>query len=194
MVQIFVDWLEISEDFVVCCVVFKLVNLISCVVNLCEIMLVFGKVEELVLLLLCFNLLVLVVEVIEVEVLVVESVDGNVFIEFFSDVFVGLMICVDCDQLFCVLLNLLCNVWQVIEVICQFGIIEIGVGEDEQEWFICVGDIGSGLLKKVCDFLFQFFLGGLCKGGIGFGLVIVVDLVCNYGGCLELLCSDEEGM
>ncbi|MTH65047.1 sensor histidine kinase [Paracoccus shanxieyensis] len=191
--QIFADRLETSEDPAVRRAAPKLVNSISRAVNLCETTLAFGKAEEPAPSLSRFNLSALVAEVTEAEALAAESVDGNAPIEFLSDVPAGLMIRADRDQLFRVLSNLSRNARQAIEATRQPGTIEIGAGEDEQEWFIRVGDTGPGLPKKARDFLFQPFSGGSRKGGTGLGLAIAADLVRNHGGRLELLRSDEEG-
>lgn len=191
--QIFADRLETSEDPAVRRAAPKLVNSISRAVNLCETTLAFGKAEEPAPSLSRFNLSALVAEVTEAEALAADRVDGAGHIEFLTDVPPGLMIRADRDQLFRVLSNLSRNARQAIEATRKPGTIEIGAGEDEQEWFIRVGDTGPGLPKKARDFLFQPFSGGSRKGGTGLGLAIAADLVRNHGGRLELLRSDEDG-
>lgn len=191
--QIFADRLETSEDPAVRRAAPKLVNSISRAVNLCETTLAFGKAEEPAPALSRFHLTGLVSEVIEAEALAADRVDGAAGIEFLTDVAPGLMIRADRDQLFRVLSNLVRNARQAIEATGQPGTIEIGAGEDENGWFIRVGDTGPGLPRKARDYLFQPFSGGSRKGGTGLGLAIAADLVRNHGGRLDLLRSDAEG-
>lgn len=191
--QIFADRLETSADPAVRRAAPKLVNSISRAVNLCETTLAFGKAEEPPPSLSRFNLSALVTEVTEGESLAADRLDGAEPIEFLTDVPPGLSVRADRDQLFRVLSNLARNARQAIEATRQPGTIEIGAGEDEQEWWIRIGDTGPGLPKKARDFLFQPFSGGSRKGGTGLGLAIAADLVRNHGGRLELLRSDEDG-
>lgn len=191
--QIFADRLETSADPAVRRAAPKLVNSISRAVNLCETTLAFGKAEEPAPSLSRFNLSALVTEVTEGEALAADRLDGAELIEFLTDVPPGLSVRADRDQLFRVLSNLVRNARQAIEATRQPGTIEIGAGEDEQEWWIRIGDTGPGLPKKARDFLFQPFSGGSRKGGTGLGLAIAADLVRNHGGRLELLRSDEDG-
>lgn len=191
--QIFADRLETSADPAVRRAAPKLVNSISRAVNLCETTLAFGKAEEPAPSLSRFNLSSLVSEVTEGEALASDQPDGAEPIEFLTDIPPSLMIRADRDQLFRVLSNLVRNARQAIEATRQPGTIEIGAGEDEQEWWIRIGDTGPGLPRKARDFLFQPFSGGSRKGGTGLGLAIAADLVRNHGGRLELLRSDEEG-
>ncbi|WP_017998234.1 HAMP domain-containing sensor histidine kinase [Paracoccus sp. N5] len=191
--QIFADRLETSADPAVRRAAPKLVNSISRAVNLCETTLAFGKAEEPAPSLSRFNLSALVTEVTEGEALAADRLDGAEPIEFLTDVPPGLSVRADRDQLFRVLSNLVRNARQAIEATRQPGTIEIGAGEDEQEWWIRIGDTGPGLPKKARDFLFQPFSGGSRKGGTGLGLAIAADLVRNHGGRLELLRSDEDG-
>lgn len=191
--QIFADRLETSADPAVRRAAPKLVNSISRAVNLCETTLAFGKAEEPAPSLSRFNLSALVSEVTEGEALASDQPDGAQPIEFLTDIPPSLMIRADRDQLFRVLSNLVRNARQAIEATRQPGTIEIGAGEDEQEWWIRIGDTGPGLPRKARDFLFQPFSGGSRKGGTGLGLAIAADLVRNHGGRLELLRSDEEG-
>lgn len=191
--QIFADRLESSEDPAVRRAAPKLVNSITRAVNLCETTLAFGKAEEPAPSLSRFNLAALVAEVTEAEALAADSTDGGGALEFLTDVPPGMTIRADRDQLFRVLSNLVRNARQAIEATRQPGTIEIGAGEDEQEWFIRVGDTGPGLPQKAREFLFQPFSGGFRKGGTGLGLAIAADLVRHHGGRLELLRSDADG-
>ncbi|MDQ7263951.1 HAMP domain-containing sensor histidine kinase [Paracoccus sp. PS-1] len=191
--QIFADRLETSADPAVRRAAPKLVNSISRAVNLCETTLAFGKAEEPAPALSRFNLSTLVTEVTEGEAMAADRLDGAEPIEFLTDIPPSLTIRADRDQLFRVLSNLVRNARQAIEATRQPGTIEIGAGEDEQEWWIRIGDTGPGLPQKARDFLFQPFSGGSRKGGTGLGLAIAADLVRSHGGRLELLRSDAEG-
>lgn len=52
--------------------------------------------------------------------------------------------------------------------------------------YIWVIDIGLGIFENVCKVLFKVFYSGFKVGGVGFGLVIVVELLCFYGGVIWL--------
>ncbi|MFD1882156.1 sensor histidine kinase [Paracoccus pacificus] len=187
--QIFADRLEDSEDPAVRRAAPKLVNSISRAVTLCETTLAFGKAEEPTPMLSRFNLAQLAAEIEEAESLAASDAQ----IEFVIDVPPSLMIRADRDQLYRVLSNLTRNARQAIEATRQPGTIEIGAGEDENNWWIRVGDTGPGLPEKAREFLFQPFTGGTRKGGTGLGLAIAADLVRGHGGSLELLRTDEDG-
>ena len=73
------------------------------------------------------------------------------------------------------------------------GTIELSGGEDEQDWWIRVGDTGPGLPPKAREHLFSAFQGGARKGGTGLGLAIAAELVRGHGGSLDLARSDAEG-
>lgn len=191
--QIFADRLETSADPAVRRAAPKLVASISRAVTLCETTLAFGKAEEPPPSLSRFNLATLVGEVTEAEALAASAAEGAAPIEFLTDIPPGLMVRADRDQLFRVLSNLVRNARQALEATRRPGTIEIGAGEDDQEWFIRVGDTGPGLPQKARDHLFQPFSGGSRKGGTGLGLAIAADLVRNHGGRLELVRSDAEG-
>ena len=75
----------------------------------------------------------------------------------------------------------------------QPGVIEVSAGEDEQDWWIRVGDTGPGLPPKAREHLFAAFQGGARKGGSGLGLAIAAELIRGHGGRLDLLRSDAEG-
>ncbi len=109
------------------------------------------------------------------------------------DVQAGLMIRADSEQLYRVLSNLVRNARQAIEATGQPGTIEISGGEDEQDWWIRVGDTGPGLPAKAREHLFSAFQGGARKGGTGLGLAIAAELVRGHGGRLDLARSDEDG-
>jgi len=85
------------------------------------------------------------------------------------------------------------NARQAIEATGKPGTIEIGAGEDDNAWWIRVGDTGPGLPEKARDHLFTPFQGGARKGGFGLGLAIAAELARGHGGRLELHRSDEDG-
>ena len=191
--QIFADRLETSADPAVRRAAPKLVNSISRAVNLCETTLAFGKAEEPAPTLSRFNLSALVTEVTEGEAMAADRPADCEPVEFLTDIPASLSIRADRDQLFRVLSNLVRNARQAIEATRKPGTIEIGAGEDENDWWIRIGDTGPGLPPKAREYLFQPFSGGSRKGGTGLGLAIAADLVRNHGGRLELVRSDEEG-
>ena len=105
----------------------------------------------------------------------------------------GLVIRADAEQVQRVLSNLVRNARQALDATGRAGTIELSAGEDEQDWWIRVGDTGPGLPPKAREHLFQAFQGSVRKGGMGLGLAISAELVRGHGGRLELLRSDEEG-
>ena len=109
------------------------------------------------------------------------------------DIAPGLVLRADPEQIHRVLSNLIRNARQAIEATGQPGTIEVSGGEDEQEWWIRVGDTGPGLPAKAREHLFAAFQGGARKGGIGLGLAIAAELVRGHGGQLELARSDSDG-
>ncbi|MCF3972336.1 sensor histidine kinase [Paracoccus salsus] len=188
--QIFADRLEDSADPKVRRAAPKLVNSITRAVHLCETTLAFGKAEEPPPTLSRFNLSQLVAEMVEAESLAGQA-EGRV--EFLSDIPASLMIRADRDQLYRVLTNLVRNARQAIEGSSKPGIVEIGAGETDAEWWIRVGDSGPGLPEKAREFLFKPFTGSARKGGTGLGLTIAAELVRGHGGRLDLIRSDAEG-
>lgn len=188
--QIFADRLEDSADPKVKRAAPKLLNSITRAVTLCETTLAFGKAEEPAPSLTRFKLAPLAAEVIEAETLAAAPT-GQV--EFLTDIPPSLTIRADRDQLYRVLANLVRNARQAIEGTAQPGMIELGAGESDSEWWIRVGDNGPGLPDKAREYLFQPFTGSVRKGGTGLGLTIAADLVRSHGGRLELLRSDAEG-
>lgn len=188
--QIFADRLEDSADPKVKRAAPKLLNSITRAVTLCETTLAFGKAEEPAPSLSRFNLAQLAAEVVEAETLAAPE-PGQV--EYLTDIPASLMIRADRDQLYRVLSNLTRNARQALEGTGQPGMIEIGAGESDSEWWIRVGDDGPGLPDKAREYLFQPFTSSVRKGGTGLGLTIAADLARNHGGRLELLRSDPEG-
>ncbi len=187
--QLFADRMERSDDPMVKRAAPKLVGSISRAVGLCESTLAFGKAEEPPPSLTRFMVSTLIGDVVESERLAL----GNVEVEFVTDVPQSLAIRADNEQLHRVLTNLVRNARQAIEATGQPGTIEIGAGEEEDGWWIRVGDTGPGLPERARDHLFQPFQGGIRKGGTGLGLAIAAELVRGHGGRLELLRSDAEG-
>ncbi|MDQ2067472.1 HAMP domain-containing sensor histidine kinase [Xinfangfangia sp. CPCC 101601] len=200
--QLFADRLEGSADPAVARSAPKLINSISRAVALCESTLVFGKAEEAPPKLRHFALAPLVAEVAEGEGLPISGLRGasagedapaEALVSALLDVPAGLMLRADPEQLHRVLSNLLRNARQAIEATGQPGMIEISAGEDDNDWWIRVGDTGPGLPAKAREHLFAAFQGGARKGGTGLGLAIAAELVRGHGGRLELHRSDSEG-
>lgn len=187
--QLFADRLEASADPAVARAAPKLVGSISRAVSLCESTLAFGKAEEPPPQLKRLALRLLAEEVAEGEGLAEEGAAVACLV----DVPAGLMIRADAEQLHRVLANLVRNARQAIEATGQGGTIEISGGEDEQDWWIRVGDTGPGLPPKAREHLFEAFQGGARKGGTGLGLAIAAELVRGHGGRLDLARSDAEG-
>ncbi len=190
--QLFADRLEASADPAVARAAPKLVGSISRAVSLCESTLAFGKAEEPPPQLKRLPLRVLAEEVAEGEGLTGEAAEGGT-VSAVIDIPAGLVIRADGEQLHRVLGNLVRNARQAIEATGQAGTIEIAGGEDEQEWWIRVGDTGPGLPPKAREHLFSAFQGGARKGGTGLGLAIAAELVRGHGGRLELQRSDVDG-
>jgi signal transduction histidine kinase len=186
--QLVADRLEQSADPAVAKAAPKLIGSISRAVSLCESTLAFGKAEEPPPQLKRLPLRVLMEEVAEAEGLTGESAVTGLI-----DVPAGLVIRADGEQLYRVLINLVRNARQAIEATGQPGTIEMSGGEDEQDWWIRVGDTGPGLPPKAREHLFSAFQGGARKGGTGLGLAIAAELVRGHGGRLDLARSDEDG-
>ena len=187
--QLFADRMEGSDDPMVKRAAPKLVGSISRAVGLCESTLAFGKAEELPPTLARFMVSSLVNDVVDSEKLAA----GGEGVEFVTDVPGSLVIRADHEQVHRVMTNLVRNARQAIEATGKPGTIEVGAGEEEEGWWIRVGDTGPGLPKRSREHLFQPFQGGTRKGGTGLGLAIAAELVRGHGGRLELLRSDEEG-
>ncbi|OYX42996.1 MAG: sensor histidine kinase [Rhodobacterales bacterium 32-67-9] len=187
--QLLADRMERSDDPMVKRAAPKLVGSISRAVGLCESTLAFGKAEEPPPALTRFMLSALVRDVVEGEKLSA----GSAELEFVTDIPGSLSIRADQEQLHRVLTNLVRNARQAIEATHKPGTIEIGAGEEDQGWWLRVGDTGPGLPERARDHLFQPFQGGFRKGGTGLGLAIAAELVRGHGGRLELLRSDSDG-
>ncbi len=186
--QLFADRMEGSVDPTVARAAPKLEASIRRAVALCESTLTFGRAEEPPPTLSRFALRRLADEVVEGE-----GLDGEGPVTALIDISPGLMIRADEEQLYRVLSNLIRNARQAIEATGQPGTIEVGGGEDDQDWWIKVGDTGPGLPAKAREHLFTAFQGGTRKGGSGLGLAISAELVRGHGGRLELVRSDAEG-
>ncbi len=187
--QLLADRMERSDDPMVKRAAPKLVGSIRRAVALCESTLAFGKADEPPPALTRFMLAGLVREVVESERLSA----GAAAVEFLTDVPASLTVRADQEQLHRVLANLVRNARQAIEATERPGTIEIGAGEDDQGWWIRVGDTGPGLPDRAREHLFQPFQGGYRKGGTGLGLAIAAELVRGHGGRLELLKTGAEG-
>ncbi|MCV2871942.1 HAMP domain-containing histidine kinase [Defluviimonas sp. WL0050] len=187
--QLFADRMETSDDPMVKRAAPKLVNSISRAVGLCESTLAFGKAEEPAPTLTRFMVSTLIRDVVESEKLAAGEND----VEFVTDVPQTLAVRADHEQLYRVLTNLVRNARQAIEATRAPGTIEISAGEEEEGWWLRVGDTGPGLPERAREHLFQPFQGGFRKGGTGLGLAISAELIRGHGGRLELLRSDAEG-
>ena len=187
--QLFADRMEHSRDPAVQRAAPKLVGSISRAINLCESTLAFGRAEEPPPALGRFMLAALVHDVIDGELLAAQAAK----VEFVTDVAPNLVIRADRDQLYRVLSNLVRNARQAIEATGAPGTIELGGGEEENGWWLRVGDTGPGLPERAREHLFQPFQGGSRKGGTGLGLAIAAELVRGHGGRLELLRTDAGG-
>lgn len=170
---------------------------VQCDVSECELIELIGLEIE------CFNglfdqllLLVLVVFYVELNIYVVfECVLCLVENE------VGWVVCLQCDYDFSifefygdvdcfiqVVWNLVCNVIQVgvgsiILCIC----VEYGVCIVEYLYMLVlcleIVDDGCGVFEELVEYLFLLLVSG-CVEGIGFGLVLVQQVVCEYCGML----------
>ncbi|EAR52448.1 periplasmic sensor signal transduction histidine kinase [Oceanicola granulosus HTCC2516] len=187
--QLFTDRIEGSDDPLVKRLAPKLVNSITRAVNLCETVLVFGRVEEPPPALNRVNLAAIVSDVIDSERLAAGEHD----ISFAEDIPYSMTLRADGEQLYRVLANLVRNARQAILATGKPGEICITAGEDEETWWIHVADTGPGLPARAREHLFQPFQGGATKGGSGLGLAISADLVRGHGGRLELRRTDETG-
>lgn len=149
-------------------------------------MLFYGCVQEVV-----FDCCMVLIEFVVLEVCEIVGFVFDVLIVWVVVIECGLVVDVDFDQLFWVLFNFVCNVVQVLESYV------IGDGGLQQIWIIgkCEGvvvifeifDIGFGVFVKIRQYLFEVFQIFGCFGGSGFGFVIVVELVCVYGGDIYLV-------
>lgn len=192
--QLFADRIEGSADPAVARAAPKLVNSISRAVNLCESTLAFGKAEEAPPRLTRFALRPWIEDLIDGEGLGgTGGGTGSGTVACLVDVVGSLSIRADAEQLHRVVSNLVRNARQAIEATGQDGMIELGCGETDAEWWIRVGDSGPGLPAKAREHLFAAFQGGARAGGTGLGLAIAAELVRGHGGRLELVRSDAQG-
>lgn len=188
--QLFADRIEGSADPAVARAAPKLVNSISRAVNLCESTLAFGKAEEAPPRLTRFALRPWMEDLVDGEGL---GPIGTGPVACLIDVANGMSIRADAEQLHRVVSNLVRNARQAIEATGQDGVIELGCGETDSEWWIRVGDSGPGLPAKAREHLFAAFQGGARAGGTGLGLAIAAELVRGHGGRLDLMRSDSQG-
>lgn len=186
--QLFADRIEESGDPRVAGIAPKLIASIRRAVGLTEKTLAFGRADEQPPQFARLPLRPLCQEVAEAEGLSVQSEPALVL-----DIPPSLTLRADGEQLFRVLSNLVRNARQAIEAAGAPGTIEIAGGEDEEAWWIAVGDTGPGLPAKAREHLFTPFQGGARKGGTGLGLAIADELVRGHGGKLTLEKSGESG-
>lgn len=101
-----------------------------------------------------------------------------------------LVIQVDLDRLIQVLLNFYFN---VIQVIGQYGVISVMVSESGVGVKISVIDSGKGIV--VGQFEVIFILYFIIKvEGIGLGLVVVYNIVEQYGGIIQVVSQEGKGV
>lgn len=187
--QLFTDRLQASEDPGVRRMAPKLVNSISRAVNLTEAVLAFGKAEEPPPKLARVHLADVVEDALESERMTIGEAD----ISLGQDVPGDMLVRMDPEQMYRVLVNLVRNARQAIQQTAQPGEIAIRAVDEETAWAIHVVDTGPGLPAKARDKLFTAFEGGARRGGTGLGLAIAQDLVRGHGGTLELLRTGADG-
>ncbi len=187
--QLFADRMGESADPAVKRAAPKLVASISRAVNLCESTLAFGKAEEPPPSLSHFMLAPMVADVVDSERIAATA--G--LVDVVTDVSANLRLRADEEQLHRVLSNIVRNARQAIEATGRPGTIEIAGGEDDNGWWLRIGDTGPGLPARIREHLFEPFHAGSSKGGTGLGLAIAADLVRGHGGKLVLTRSDGDG-
>jgi len=103
----------------------------------------------------------------------------------------GLVIDVDPDQLFRVLLNLVRNAFQALESQLHADIapkqIRIAGRREGAVVVLEVSDTGPGIPDKARQHLFEAFQGSTRDGGSGLGLAIAAELVRAHGGQIDLV-------
>lgn len=102
----------------------------------------------------------------------------------------GLLIRADRDQLFRVVLNLLCN---ACEVLNGTGCVTVTAAGAADAVAIDIADTGHGIAAAVRGKLFQPFVSAGRPGGSGLGLAIARDLARGHGGDLVLVSTGAAG-
>jgi signal transduction histidine kinase len=187
--QLFTDRLQASDDPGVQRMAPKLVNSITRAVNLTEAVLAFGKAEEPPPKLTRVHLSDVVEDVLESERIAM----GDADVSLSQDVPTDLLVRLDPEQIYRVLINLVRNARQAIQQSGRPGEIAVRAVDEDRAWAIHIVDTGPGLPARARDKLFTAFEGGARRGGTGLGLVIAQDLVRGHGGVLDLLHSGPEG-
>lgn len=187
--QLLTDRIEMSEDPIVARVAPKLVASVDRAINLCEHTLTYGKAEEPAPILSKFLLARLVDEVIDSEDL--RQVGDQVTMRcVIPD---DLMLNVDREQMFRVLINLVRNARQAIIGSGVAGEIAVSASAQIDGVEITVQDTGPGLPERAIEKLFKPFQGSVRKGGSGLGMAIAAELVRGHGGLLELQNTSPDG-
>jgi signal transduction histidine kinase len=128
-----------------------------------------------------FALAGLIEEVAEV----VEKSDGTP--RLVNDVPATMMVEVDRDQMFRVVLNLVRN---ALEAGAHRVVVDAERGDTIQ---VTVADDGPGLPPKARDNLFRPFAGSARPGGTGLGLAIAREIMRAHGGDIALAASTARG-
>jgi two-component system C4-dicarboxylate transport sensor histidine kinase DctB len=89
-----------------------------------------------------------------------------------------------------VLINLFQNALEAVEVKGNEGRIEVRATEKSETVLVTVSDNGPGMLQHIRDNLFSPFNTSKEKG-LGLGLVIVKEIVTDYGGTISAESSAE---
>ena len=187
--QLFTDRIESSEDPLVRRMAPKLVNSITRAVSLCESTLAFGRAEEPAPTLTMVPLGGVIEDVVASERLAI----ADACVDIQNEVPEDLVVRVDPEQIFRVVMNLVRNARQALVTSNRPGQITVTAGERDDTWWIEVRDTGPGLPPKAQENLFTPFQGGVRKGGSGLGLAIAEELVRGHGGTLMLKHTGPEG-
>lgn len=102
----------------------------------------------------------------------------------------GLRICVDREQLFRALANLVQN---AVEAGAATITLVAGLEPDRRLWWLTLADDGPGLPAKAQASLFQPFSGSARSGGTGLGLAIAREIVEAHRGRILLVSTGPEG-
>lgn len=187
--QLFTDRLQTSEDPGVRRMAPKLVNSITRAVNLTEAVLAFGKAEEPPPKLARVHLADVVEDALESERMAIGAAD----ISLCQDVPGDMLVRMDPEQIYRVLINLVRNARQAIAQAGVPGEIAVRAVDEDTAWAIHVVDTGPGLPPRAQTKLFTAFEGGARRGGTGLGLAIAQDLVRGHGGALDLVRTGPDG-
>ncbi|MEG9861572.1 MAG: HAMP domain-containing sensor histidine kinase [Parvularculales bacterium] len=114
-------------------------------------------------------------------------------IRWCNDVPPDMIINIDPDQFFRVLLNLGRNAVQALQEEKKSGTITISATSDETDTKVRLRDNGPGIPDHIRDNLFKAFTRGTRHNSLGLGLSIANELVRGHGGHIELESTGPEG-